>query len=95
MSSIADEIRQHQIIILELEKQEKSENDNKTSIDYNFKVINDVLDEKKGILQMIDIQSQCRVQEVREYREQRPPHARWGGYALQVELEGRASVAQA
>ena len=40
-------------------------------------------------------QRQPRLQEVSEYREQRPPHARWGGYALQVELEGRASVAQA
>ena len=49
MSSISDEIQQLQLRILELEKQkrEKDESDKKTSIDINFKVINDVLTEKK------------------------------------------------
>ena len=40
MSSVTEEIQQLQLRILELEKQ-------KTSIDYNFNVINDVLAEKK------------------------------------------------
>ena len=49
MSSVTEEIRQLQLRILELEKQqkEKYEIDKKTSIDHNFKVINDVLTEKK------------------------------------------------
>ena len=49
MSSVTEEIRQLQLRILELEKQqkEKDEIDKKTSIDHNFKVINDVLSEKK------------------------------------------------
>lgn len=49
MSSVTEEIQQLQLRILELEKQknEKDENDKKTSIDHNFKVINDVLTEKK------------------------------------------------
>lgn len=49
MSSVTDEIHQLQLRILELEKQkrEKDESDKKTSIDINFKVINDVLTEKK------------------------------------------------
>ena len=49
MSSVTEEIRQLQLRILELEKQqkEKDEIDKKTSIDHNFKVINDVLTEKK------------------------------------------------
>lgn len=49
MSSITEEIRQLQLRILELEKQqtEKGENDKKTSIDNNFNVINDVLNKKK------------------------------------------------
>jgi len=49
MSSVTEQIRQLQLRILELEKQqkEKDEIDKKTSIDHNFKVINDVLTEKK------------------------------------------------
>jgi len=49
MSSITEEIQHLQLRILELEKQkkEKDENDKKTSIDHNFKVINDLLNEKK------------------------------------------------
>ena len=49
MSSVTEEIQQLQLRILELEKQknEKDESDKKTSIDHNFKVINDVLTEKK------------------------------------------------
>ena len=49
MSSVTEEIKQLQLRILELEKQqkEKDEIDKKTSIDHNFKVINDVLTEKK------------------------------------------------
>ena len=49
MSSITEEIQHLQLRILELEKQkkEKDENDKKTSIDQNFKVINDLLNEKK------------------------------------------------
>jgi hypothetical protein len=49
MSSVTEEIQQLQLRIFELEKQkkEKDESDKKTSIDYNFKVINDVLTEKK------------------------------------------------
>jgi len=49
MSSITEEILHLQLRILELEKQkkEKDENDKKISIDHNFKVINDLLNEKK------------------------------------------------
>ena len=49
MSSVTEEIQQLQLRILELEKQkkEKDESDKKTSIDHNFKVINDLLTEKK------------------------------------------------
>ena len=49
MSSVTEEIQKLQLRILELEKQkkEKDESDKKTSIDHNFKVINDVLTEKK------------------------------------------------
>ena len=49
MSSVPEEIQQLQLRILELEKQkkEKDESDKKTSIDHNFKVINDLLTEKK------------------------------------------------
>jgi len=49
MSLIPEEIQQLQLRILELEKQkkEKDENDKKTSIDHNFKIINDLLTEKK------------------------------------------------
>ena len=49
MSSVPEEIQQLQLRILELEKQkkEKDERDKKTSIDHNFKVINDLLTEKK------------------------------------------------
>jgi hypothetical protein len=54
MSSITEEIQQLQLRILELEKQknEKDESDKKTSIDHNFKVINDVLTEKKTALKI-------------------------------------------
>jgi hypothetical protein len=50
MSSVAEEIQQLQLRILELEKQkkEKDESNKKTSIDHNFKVINDLLTEKKN-----------------------------------------------
>ena len=49
MSSVPEEIQQLQLRILELEKQkkEKDESDKKTPIDHNFKVINDLLTEKK------------------------------------------------
>ena len=49
MSSVPEEIQQLQLRILELEQQqkEKDESDKKTSIYHNFKVINDVLTEKK------------------------------------------------
>jgi len=49
MSSVPEEIQKLQLRILELEKQkkEKDESDKKTSIDHNFKVINDLLTEKK------------------------------------------------
>jgi len=49
MSSITEEIQQLQLRIIELEKQqkEKDESDKKTSIEHNFKVINDVLTERK------------------------------------------------
>ncbi len=48
MSSVSEEIYQLQLRILELEKQkqENDETDKKTSIEHNFKVINDVLSEK-------------------------------------------------
>ena len=48
MSLITEEIKQLQLRILELEKEqkEKDEIDKKTSIDHNFNVINDVLEEK-------------------------------------------------
>tara|TARA_B100001063_G_C16405945_1_gene377105 strand:+ start:98 stop:385 length:288 start_codon:yes stop_codon:yes gene_type:complete len=54
MSSITEEIQQLQLRILELEKQqkEKDEGDKKTSIEHNFKVINDVLTEKKTNIKM-------------------------------------------
>ena len=47
MSSVPEEIQQLQLRILELEKKEKDESDKKTSIDHNFKVIHDLLTEKK------------------------------------------------
>jgi hypothetical protein len=49
MASVFEEIQQLQSRLLELEKQkkEKDESDKKLSIDYNFKVIIDVLTEKK------------------------------------------------
>jgi hypothetical protein len=49
MPSVSEEIQQLQLRILELEKQQKEleENDKKTSIEYNFKVLNNVLNEKK------------------------------------------------
>ena len=52
MSSVTEEIRQLQLRILELEKQqkEKDEIDKKTSIDHNFNVINDVLEKKKTFI---------------------------------------------
>jgi len=54
MSSITEEIQQLQLRILELEKQqkEKDEGDKKISIEHNFKVINDVLTEKKTNIKM-------------------------------------------
>jgi hypothetical protein len=52
MSLITEEIQQLQLRMLELEKQqkEKDESDKKTSIEHNFKVINDVLTEKKSAI---------------------------------------------
>ena len=52
MSSVTEEIQQLQLRIVELEKQkkEKEESDKKTSIDHNFKVLNDLLTEKKTAL---------------------------------------------
>ena len=49
MSSITEEIQQLQIKLNELEKQKKEneENNKKTSISYNFEVINNLLIEKK------------------------------------------------
>jgi hypothetical protein len=46
---MSEEIQQLQLRILELEKQkkEKDENDKKTSLEHNFKVINDFVQEKK------------------------------------------------
>ena len=52
MTSISQEILQLQSRILELEKQQKEsdENDKKTSIEHNFNVINDLLNEKKSAI---------------------------------------------
>jgi len=52
MSSVTEEIQQLQLRILELEKQQKEKDviDKKHSIDHNFKVINDVLTEKKSAI---------------------------------------------
>lgn len=52
MSSVTEEIRQLQLRILELEKQqkEKDEIDKKTSIDHNFNVINDELEKNKTFI---------------------------------------------
>ena len=52
MSSVTEEIKQLQLRMLELEKQkkEKDESDKKTLINYNFKVIDDVLTEKKSAI---------------------------------------------
>jgi len=52
MSTVSEEIQELQLRIVELEKQkkEKEENDKKTSIDHNFKVLNDLLTEKKTAL---------------------------------------------
>ena len=47
MSSVTEEIRQLQLRIIELEKQDKNERDVTSAIDHDFKVINDVLTEKK------------------------------------------------
>ena len=49
MNLITEEIQQLQLKLNELEKQkkEKEENDKKSSIDYNFEVINNLLNEKK------------------------------------------------
>ena len=49
MSSVAEEIRQLQLRILELEKKEQDViNKTKLSTEYNFNVINDILSEKKN-----------------------------------------------
>jgi hypothetical protein len=52
MSSLTEEIQKLQLKILELEKQkkEKDEIDKKTSINHNFKVLNNVLTEKKNAI---------------------------------------------
>ena len=49
MSSVTEEIQQLQLRIVELEKQKKENDEHykKSSIDYNFNVINDVLTKKK------------------------------------------------
>ncbi len=49
MSSLTEEIQKLQLKILELEK-EKDEIDKKTSINHNFKVLNNVLTEKKNAI---------------------------------------------
>ena len=49
MTSFAEEIQQLQSRILELVKKEKDANE-KTSIDHNFKLIRDVLTEKKNAI---------------------------------------------
>jgi hypothetical protein len=55
MTSISEEIQQLQLRIVELEKQkkEKDETDKKTSIDHNFSVINDFLQEIKPGLESV------------------------------------------
>ena len=50
MSAYTGEIQQLQLRILELEKQKQYESDKKTSIDLNFKIINDLLTERKYAL---------------------------------------------
>lgn len=48
-SSVIEVLRQLQLSILELEKKQKEKDENKkTSIDHNFKVINNLLSEKKS-----------------------------------------------
>jgi hypothetical protein len=48
MESITEEIQQLQLKLNNLEKKKKEEeNDKKTSVDYNFGVINNLLNEKK------------------------------------------------
>ena len=65
MTSISEEIQQLQLRIVELEKQkkEKDENDKKTSLDHNFKVINDFVQEKKP-----------RIEELLDYYKKRHIH---------------------
>jgi hypothetical protein len=54
MTSIREEIQQLQLRILELEEKEKEiESYKKTSISHNFKVITDVLTEKKTSIDTI------------------------------------------
>jgi hypothetical protein len=49
MNSVSEELKQLQLKIVELEKQQKEEDERakKLSIDYNFNVIKDVLTNKK------------------------------------------------
>ena len=49
MTSVSEEMQQLQLRIIEFETQQKEleENDKKTSIEYNFKVLNNLLNEKK------------------------------------------------
>ena len=53
MSFLNDEIHQLQLRILELEKQKRKEGENlrkKESIEYNLKIINDILNNKKTFI---------------------------------------------
>jgi hypothetical protein len=53
MSFLNDEIQQLQLRILELEKKKRKEGENlrkKESIEYNFKIINDILNNKKTFI---------------------------------------------
>ena len=51
MSLINDEIQQLQLRILELEKQQKEKDENyKKTSNYNFKVIDDILNENKTVI---------------------------------------------
>ena len=51
MSSITEEIQQLQLRILELEKQQKEKDENyKKTSNYNFKVIDDILNENKTVI---------------------------------------------
>jgi hypothetical protein len=51
MTLISDEIQQLQLRILELEKQQKEKDENYKKIsNYNFKIINDLLNKNKMVI---------------------------------------------